>query len=61
MSNPTRKLHRRDRSKAIKKGTPYRRLIAIDGVAIHATKGRIHPLAVLEYRLKYIVDRARNA
>jgi hypothetical protein len=40
----------RTRDKAIKKGTPYRRLLAMGGGAVHATKGRGHPAAVLEYR-----------
>ena len=57
MSNPTRKMNRRNRDAAIKKGTAYRRLIGFNGMAIHATKGRIHDGAVLDYRLKLIMER----
>ncbi len=59
MSNPTRKMIRRNRDAAIKKGTPYRRLIRAFGGAIHATKGRFHDGAVLEYRTKLIPERLR--
>jgi len=63
MSNPTRKMHRCGRStRAIKKGTPYRRLIATGwGDAIHTTKGRVHDGAVLAYRAKYILSRVAGA
>lgn len=45
----------RYREPAIKKGTPYRRLIPINGRAVHATKGRSHPLSILEYRASQIM------
>jgi len=54
-------MHRRNRDAAIKKGTPYRRIIAVDGVAMHATKGRVHDLAVIDYRTKYILDRTAQS
>lgn len=47
---------KRYRDKTIKKGTPYRRLIAVNGRAVHATKGRGHPLATLEYRSSQIMQ-----
>lgn len=46
------------RDRSIKKGTPYRRLLAVSGKAIHATKGRVHEVSVLAYRMKWIVQRA---
>lgn len=62
MSNPTRKMHRLNRGKAIKKGTPFRRLLPLgNGYAIHATKGTVHEESVLTYRAKYLLDQATKA
>lgn len=47
----------RTRDRAIKKGTPYRRLLLVDGHAVHATKGRSHDKAVLDFRMKEILRR----
>ena len=44
----------RYRERAIKKGTAYRRLIAVGGGAVHATKGRAHSRAVLDLSLIHI-------
>lgn len=46
----------RSRERAIKKGTAYRRLIAVGGRAVHATKGRAHSRDVLDYRTKHILQ-----
>lgn len=46
----------RVRERTIKKGTPYRRLLAAGAYAVHATKGRSHPRAVLDYRAKQILQ-----
>ena len=43
-----------DRPKAFQKGVPYRRLLAFNGMAVHATKGTVHDAAVLSYRAKAI-------
>lgn len=43
-----------DRPKAFRKGVPYRRIILVDGVAVHATKGRGHDTSVLAYRANVI-------
>jgi hypothetical protein len=47
-----------NRTRAIKKGTPYRRLLAAGGKAVHATKGRVHDAAVLQHRMQLILQRA---
>lgn len=46
-----------NRDRAIKKGTPYRRLIDNGVAVIHATKGRVHDASILQYRTKLILQR----
>lgn len=48
---------KRTRERAIKRGTPYRRLIPTVHAAVHATKGRAHDAATLDYRTKLILER----